>query len=102
MFYQKETCYKNCNNEKISIFAFRQRIKSANWHGKETVVYQKVVNTYEFDKIVKKKTNRIIKYNGSNLIENSKYRFYEYYNIKNFNSLSLTSNIPFYSRSIAI
>ena len=54
-FTRKRLAIKNCNNEKISIFAFRQRIKSANWHAEETVVYQKLFNTYEFDKIVKKK-----------------------------------------------
>ena len=31
------------------------------------------------------------KYNRSNLIDDSKYSFYPYYNIKNVNSLSLTS-----------
>ena len=52
--------------------------------------YQKLDNTYEFDKIVKKEKPTFKKYNRWNLIYSSKYIFYEYYNI-NFKSLSLTS-----------
>ena len=63
--------------------------------------YQKLDNTFEFDKITKKEKPALKKYDKSNLIYNSKYNFYEYYNIKNFNSLSLTSKylilLSFYS-----
>ena len=51
--------------------------------------YKKLDNTYEFDRIKKEKPT-IKKYNRSNLIYNSKCSFYEYYNIKHFNSVSLT------------
>ena len=56
--------------------------------------YQKLEDTYEFDKIIKKEQPEFRKYNRSNLIYNSEYSFYEYYNSKNFNSLSLTSKYP--------
>ena len=52
--------------------------------------YQTLDDTYEFDKIIKKEKPTFKKYNRSNLIYNSKYSFYENYNI-NFNSLSLIS-----------
>ena len=52
--------------------------------------HQKLDNTFEFDKRVKKEKPTLKKYNRSNVIYSSKYRFYEYYNI-NLNSLSLTS-----------
>ena len=52
--------------------------------------YQKLDDTDEFDKVIKKEKPTFKKYNTSNLIYNSKYNFYEYYNI-NFNSLSFTS-----------
>ena len=47
-----------------------------------------------YDKIIKKEKPTFKKYNRSNLIFNSKYSFYEYYNIRNFNSLSLSSKYP--------
>ena len=52
---------------------------------------KKLDDTYEFNKIIEKQTPLFKKYNRSNLIYNSKYSFYEYYSIKKFNSLSLTS-----------
>ena len=54
---------------------------------------QKLDDTYEFDKIIKKEKPIFTKYNRSNLIYNIKY-YIEYYNITNFNSLSLTSKYP--------
>ena len=48
----------------------------------------------EFDKIIKKEKPTLKKYNRLNLIYDSKYSFYPYYNIKNFNSLSLTLKYP--------
>ena len=51
--------------------------------------YQWLDGTYEFDKIIKKEILAFKKYHSLILIYNSKYVFYEYYNI-NFNSLSLT------------
>ena len=58
-------------------------------------LYHKLENTFEFDKTIKKEKPTLKKYNRSNLIYNSKHSFYECYNIKNFNSLSLTSKYPF-------
>ena len=49
--------------------------------------YQKLDNTYEFDKIIKKEKPTFKKYNRLNLIYNSKSIFYKYYNIKTFNSI---------------
>ena len=51
---------------------------------------QKLHNTFKFDKIIKKEKPILKKYNKSNLIYGSKYSFCPYYNIRNFNSLSLT------------
>ena len=56
--------------------------------------YKKLDDTYEFDKIIKKEKPAFKKYKRSNLIHNRKYSFYEYYNIKNSNSLSLKSKYP--------
>ena len=56
--------------------------------------YKKLDDTYEFDKIIKKEKPAFKKYKRSNLIYNRKYSFYEYYNIKNSNSLSLKSKYP--------
>ena len=47
-------------------------------------------HTYEFDEIIEKENPAFKNYNRSNLIYKSKYSFYEYYEIKNFNSLSLS------------
>ena len=64
--------------------------------------YQNLDNTYEYDKIIKKEKPTLKKYNRSNLIYDSKYKFYPYYNIKNFGSLSRVSKYPilflFYSK----
>ena len=56
--------------------------------------YQKLDDTYEFDKIIKKEKPIFKKYNRSNLIYDRKYCFYAYYNIKYFNRLSLMSKYP--------
>ena len=56
--------------------------------------YQKLDDTYEFDKIIKVEKPTFKKYNRSNLIYNSKYSFYEYCNIKNIYNFSLKSNYP--------
>ena len=56
--------------------------------------YQKLYNTFEFDKIIKKEKPTLKKYNRWNLIYDSKYRFYPSYNIEDFNSFSLTSKYP--------
>ena len=52
--------------------------------------YQKLHDTYEFDKIIKEEKPTFKRYNRLNLFYNSKYNFYEYY-IINLNSLSLRS-----------
>ena len=56
--------------------------------------YQKLDNTFEFDKTIKKEKPTLKKYNRSNLIYDSKCSFYPHYKIKNFNSLSLVSKYP--------
>ena len=43
------------------------------------IQYQKLDNTFEFDKIIKKEEATFKNYNKSNLIYNSKYSFYKYY-----------------------
>ena len=53
--------------------------------------YKGLDNTYELGKIIKKEKTTVKTYNRSNLIYNSEYRFYEYCNLKNFNSLSRKS-----------
>ena len=58
--------------------------------------YQKLYNTYEPEKIITKENPTLSKYNRPNLIYDCKYSFYPYYNIKNFNSIFLTSKYPFY------
>ena len=56
--------------------------------------YQKLYNTYESEKIITKENPTLSKYNRPNLIYDCKYSFYPYYNIKNFNSIFLTSKYP--------
>ena len=53
--------------------------------------YKRLDSSYGLDKIIKKDEPIVAKYNRSNLIYDSKYSFYEYYNIKNFESLPFTS-----------
>ena len=55
--------------------------------------YQKFHNTYRFDRI-KKEKGVIKKYNRLNLVYDSKYSFYEYYNIPNCNTMSPESIYP--------
>ena len=58
--------------------------------------YQKFDNIFDFDKLIKKEKQTTKKYNRSSPIYDSKYSFYLYYNIKNFNSPSLTSKHPIF------
>ena len=60
--------------------------------------HQKLDNTFEFDKRIKKEKPTLKKYNRSNVIYSSKYRFYEYYNInlKSFSYIKKKKNL-FYS-----
>ena len=44
--------------------------------------YQKLYNTYQFDKIIEKEKPTFEKYNRSNLIYSGKHSFHECYNIK--------------------
>ena len=58
--------------------------------------YQKLDDSYELHKITKKEKPEFGKYNRSNLIYDSKDRFYQYYNNKLFNSnSSFKSRHPF-------
>ena len=65
---------------------------------KQTDIAQKqyniLDNTNKFDRIIKKEKPTVKKYNRSNLIYDNKHSFYEYYDIKKFNSHSLESNLP--------
>ena len=56
--------------------------------------YQKLHHIYKFDKTVKTENPTFKKYNRSKLIYNSRYSFYEFDNIKKFNSLSHTTKYP--------
>ena len=60
--------------------------------------YQKIDHAFEFDEPIKKEKPTLQKYIRSNLVYYSKYRFYLYYNIKNFDSQY--PNIQFCSCSI--
>ena len=68
--------------------------KQTNQKTKKRKQYHKLDNTYEYAKKSKKEKPTFKKYDRSNLIYNIKCSFYEYYNIKNVNSLSLTSKDP--------
>ena len=56
--------------------------------------YQKLCSTYESEKIIRKEKPTLSEYNKSNLICDCKYSFYPYNNIKNLNSIFLTSKYP--------
>ena len=56
--------------------------------------YQRLDNTFDFGKTIKKEKPTLKKYNRSNVTYDSKYSFHQYCNIKNFNSLPLVSNYP--------
>ena len=62
--------------------------------------YQKLDDTFEFDEITKKEKPTSKRYTRSNLIYNSKYSFYPYYNIKNVILFLLYQNIQLYYHSI--
>ena len=53
--------------------------------------YQKLDDTYDFDKIIKNEKPTFQKCNRSNLIYDNKYSFYAFEIIKDFNSFSLKS-----------
>ena len=55
--------------------------------------YQIFDNDYEFD-IIKKEEPTIKKYNRSNLIYHTKFKFYGYYNIPQINTMSPKSKYP--------
>ena len=58
--------------------------------------YQKLDDTYEFDKIIKKEKPILKKYSKSDLTYNSNYSFYKYYcDIKKLDSLCLKSKHSF-------
>ena len=73
-------------------------LTSGKWLNAQTGIakkqYQKLDDTFAFDKIIEKNPPEFKKHNISNIICNNKHSFYEYYNNKNFNSLSLTSKYP--------
>ena len=56
--------------------------------------YQRLDNTFDFGKTIKKEKPTLKKYNRSNVTYDSKYSFHQYCNIRNFNSLPLVSNYP--------
>ena len=56
--------------------------------------YQNLDNISESNKIIKKEKPRIEKYNKSNPIYDSKYSFYPYYKIENFNNFFVVPKYP--------
>ena len=78
--------------KRFEYFSLGKELKAQTDIAKEQ--YQKLGNTYEFDKIIKKEKPIFKKCITLNLIYNSKFSFYEYYNVKKFNCLSLTSKYP--------
>ena len=55
--------------------------------------YQKLDNTFGFEKIIKKEKPAFENYNKLNLIHNSEYSFYKsYHDSRNFDNLSFKSN----------
>ena len=92
---EKNLARKSCQNGKIWIFALGKELKAQTNIAKKQ--YHKLDNTYEFDEIIKKEKPTLKKYNRSNLIWDSKYIFYPYYNIIDF---LLSQNIQFDSRSL--
>ena len=61
--------------------------------------YQKLDNSYEFDKIIKKEELTFENFGKSDLIYNSNYSFYKYYHyIKKFDNPSLESKYSFLAK----
>ena len=91
MFYQKKNLLeKTATMIRFEYSPLRKELKVQTDIAKKQ--YQKLDDAFEFDKIIKKEKPTLKKYNRSNLINDSKYSFYPYYNIKNFkdfNSLFL-------------
>ena len=58
--------------------------------------YQKLGDTYDFDKIIRKENPIFKKCNRSNMIYDSKYSFYAYHDINKINSLFLKSKYPIF------
>ena len=86
-FTGKSSARKSCCFKKISTFSVRQRIKSTNWHCKETVSKIRQ-NLWIWETINKKPLFE--NYSKLDLIYNINYSFYKYYrNNKKFNNYSL-------------
>ena len=85
---EKDLLEKTDTIKRFEYLPLSRELKAETDNAKK--LYQKF-DTYEFDRIIKKEKTMFEKYNRSNLIDDSKYSFYPYYNIKNVNSLSLTS-----------
>ena len=65
--------------------------------------YQKLFDTFKFDKIFKKEKPTIKNYSKSDLVYDSKYSFYNYYcNSKKIITFLLISSICFYSNFLTI
>ena len=64
-------------SKELSI-TFRQRIKSTNWHWKKKQC-QRLGNTFEFDKTIKREKPTDGNCSNSNLIYNADHSYYKYY-----------------------
>ena len=81
MFYLKKTCYKKFLQRKD--LPLGKELKAQTDIAKKP--YQKLDDTFGFDKIIKKEEPTLKKYKKSILIYSSKYSFYKYYcDSKNF------------------
>ena len=78
MFYQKKTCLEEA--PKITRFGYSslgRQLKSQMDIAKKH--YQKLDDTFKFDKVIKKEKPTLKNFNKSDLLYNSKYNFYNYY-----------------------
>ena len=97
---EKDLLEKAATMKRFKYSLFGKELKAQTDIAKKQ--YRKFDHDFEFDKTIKNKKPTFKKCNRSNLMYDNKYSFYEYCNIKKFNSLSLLSDIPFYSCSVAI
>ena len=92
MFYQKKDLLeKAATMKKFEYSPLEKESKAQTNITKKH--YQKLDRTFDFDRIIKKEKSTLKKYNRSSLIYDSKYIFYAYHNIRNFNYLSQKSSI---------
>ena len=91
MFNQKKDLLeKAATLKRFEYSLIRKELKSQT--DIEQKQYQRLDNTYEFDKLIKKEQPTLGKCSKSNVIYNSNYNFYKYYcDSKKIDNLSLNS-----------